>query len=414
MFKILFKNPKSIARFHEAPFADAREQFLEKFAKQGYSHSMLRKIAWLITSVSYSIDFKKEKITKNDIKKAIDTRKHFKNSPQNMQISHTSYQFYIHIVTEWVNSLGYVISNNETSAPFEPKITKFAQYLRDECGLSSITIKTRCERLLWFFADLDQNQKSLRTISISDLDSFIDNKGKNGWKRSSLSALASSLRSFFRYAEGQGWCKSGIAAAIESPRLYVHEGLPKGPHWEDVQRLLNNIIGNSPADIRDKAVLMLLAIYGFRRSEVEQLCLENIDWDNEQILITRPKQLRTQYYPLVPIVGEAILRYLKDARPVCEFRNLFLNLHAPIRPLSASSISAIAHARLNVLDIALSRKGAHCLRHACAGRLLASGFTLKQIGDHLGHRAANSTLIYTKIDLESLRKVAELDLGGLL
>ena len=62
----------------------------------------------------------------------------------------------------------------------------------------------------------------------------------------------------------------------------------------------------------------------------------------------------------------------------------------------------------------MSPCGAHCLRHACASHLLASGFSLKQIGDHLGHRAANSTLSYTKVDLAGLRQVAELDLGALL
>jgi site-specific recombinase XerD len=58
--------------------------------------------------------------------------------------------------------------------------------------------------------------------------------------------------------------------------------------------------------------------------------------------------------------------------------------------------------------------GAHCLRHACASHLLASGFTLKEIGDHLGHRSVNSTFDYAKIDLAGLREVAELDLRRLL
>jgi site-specific recombinase XerD len=82
--------------------------------------------------------------------------------------------------------------------------------------------------------------------------------------------------------------------------------------------------------------------------------------------------------------------------------------------LSAESISAIAHARLRAIGIRVSPRGAHCLRHACARHLLASGFTLKQIGDHLGHRNANATLSYAKVDLAGLRQVAEIDLGRLL
>ena len=58
--------------------------------------------------------------------------------------------------------------------------------------------------------------------------------------------------------------------------------------------------------------------------------------------------------------------------------------------------------------------GAHALRHACATRLLAQGFSLKEIGDHLGHRAPNTTARYAKVNLTGLREVANLSLGGLL
>jgi integrase len=159
---------------------------------------------------------------------------------------------------------------------------------------------------------------------------------------------------------------------------------------------------------------MLLAVYGLRRGEVAGLRLDDLDWEGELIHITRPKQRRAQHYPLLPAVGDAILRYLREVRPRCNTRALFLTLGAPIRPLSAASITPIAHGRLSRLGLKLSPRGAHCLRHACASHLLASGFSLKQIGDYLGHRSANSTLSYTKVDLIGLRQVAELDLGELL
>jgi integrase len=159
---------------------------------------------------------------------------------------------------------------------------------------------------------------------------------------------------------------------------------------------------------------MLLAVYGLRRGEVARLQLDDLDWEGERIVVSRPKQHRIQSYPLVSTVGEAILRYLREARPRSAHRTLFLTLAAPIRPLSALSITPIVRTRLSALGVDLPRRGAHCLRHACANHLLDSGFSLKQIGDHLGHRSANSTLGYTKIDLTELRKVAEIDLGRLL
>lgn len=307
-----------------------------------------------------------------------------------------------------------LVPSAEVERPFTAQIDAFARHLCDERGLSPVTVSTRCERLAWFFKNLLPPRNSLRTISIGDVDTFIEAKGNQGWKRSSLASLASSLRSFFRYAENQGWCSEGIAAVIETPRLYAREELPQGPSWEIVQRLLDSTRGDRPADVRAHAILILLAVYGLRRGEVAGLTLDDLDWTGEQLMVWRPKQRRTQCYPLLPMFAEAIVRYLREVRPRCEHRAVFLTLNAPIRPLSAASITPIVNSRLHGLGGSFSPRGAHCLRHACAGHLLASGFSLKQIGDHLGHRAVNSTLYYTKVDLAGLRQVADLDLGGLL
>jgi len=181
-----------------------------------------------------------------------------------------------------------------------------------------------------------------------------------------------------------------------------------------VQRLLAETLDDSPAGIRDHAILLLLALYGLRRGEVAMLRLDDLDWHNEIISIRRTKQRRTQRYPLLTKVGNAILRYLQDVRPRGACRELFLALSAPTRALSADSITAIVRNRMSSLGIHSHARGAHCLRHACAEHLLAADFTLKEIGDHLGHRSANSTMAYTKVDIGALRRVAELDLGRLL
>lgn len=414
MFETLFKRPTALARHREGPLLKTRKQFLDKCEMLGYSRSMLQKIAWVLLSVAHRIDLDHGKVTMRDIELAVDGRQRFKRSPKRAQSPLGSRQLFVHVSTEWVRSLDCFEPPSRIEKPFVAQVAAFVRYLREERGLSPVTISTRCERLAWFFESLHPPRDSLCTISIVDVDAFIDAKGKQGWRRSSLAVLASSLRSFFSYAENQGWCAPGIAAAIESPRLYAREGLPKGPNWEDVQRLLASTSGDRPGDIRDHAILMLLAVYGLRRGEVARLTLDDIDWAGERIVVSRPKQRRIQYYPLATAVGEAILRYLREVRPRCTHRALFLALAAPIRPLSAGSITPIVRTRLRTLGVILPRRGAHCLRHACAGHLLASGFSLKQIGDHLGHRTENSTLHYAKVDLAGLRQVAELDLGRLL
>ena len=414
MYETLFKRPTVLARYREGPLSGAREQFIERCAARGYSHSMLKKIAWVLLAVAHNIDIEHGRVTACDIERAVNRRTKFKHSPKLLQDSPGSHQLFVHIVTEWMRSLGCLVPPPEAECPFTAQISAFAHYLGDERGLSPVTVSTRCERLFWFFKSLRPLRGSLRTISVGDVDAFIEAQGNQGWKRSSLASLASSLRSFFRYAEDQEWCSQGIAAVIESPRLYAREGLPEGPRWEIVQRLFDSTRGHRPADIRAHAILILLAVYGLRRGEVAGLTLDDLDWAGERILVSRPKQRRAQCYPLLPVFAEAIIRYLREVRPRCTHRALFLTLSAPIRPLSAPSITSIVHQRLSALGVNLSPRGAHCLRHACASHLLASGFSLKQIGDHLGHRATNSTLSYTKVDLAGLRQVAELDLGGLL
>ena len=196
--------------------------------------------------------------------------------------------------------------------------------------------------------------------------------------------------------------------------VFREEGLPLGPNWEDVQRFVASFAGERTIDLRNRAMIMLLVVYGLRRGEVVRLRLEDIDWCGEILHVTRPKQRCTQQYPLVATVGNAILRYLKEARPRSAHRELFLSVEAPIRPLSPACVSGIVRSRLATLGIDVPRRGAHCLRHANARHLLDAGFVLKEIGDHLGHRSASSTRTYAKVDLTGLRRVAEIDLGSLL
>ena len=118
--------------------------------------------------------------------------------------------------------------------------------------------------------------------------------------------------------------------------------------------------------------------------------------------------------PLVPTVGNAIIDYLKQGRPRSIRPELFLGLRAPFGPMSPGALGQAVTCRMKRLGLPLERKGAHSLRHACAVRLLDEGLSIKEIGDHLGHLSPRSTQIYAKVDLNKLRLVGDLDIGGLL
>ena len=159
-------------------------------------------------------------------------------------------------------------------------------------------------------------------------------------------ATPTSLRIFFRYAAGRGWCVPSLAAAIMPERMYRGETVPAALAWEDVQRLLGTTEGEHPADKRDRAVVLLFAVYGVRAGEASGLRLEDIDWEQETLQVRRPKPGRTHRYPLSRSVGDAVVRYLREARPPCCERAPVPHAQSPVsprlRPAECRLSSAIA------------------------------------------------------------------------
>jgi integrase len=181
-----------------------------------------------------------------------------------------------------------------------------------------------------------------------------------------------------------------------------------------VRRLIAASDGDTRLHLRNRAILLLLSVYGLRSGEVSGLRLEDLDWTRRILRVRRSKTARVQEHPLTTATGKAIQRYLKKARPECARKELFLTLHAPFRRLSAGALYHLTSSLLQRLDIASPKRGPHALRHASAKYLLNSGSSLKAVGDHLGHRSLGTTQIYAKVDLAGLRTVAAFDLGGLL
>ena len=255
----------------------------------------------------------------------------------------------------------------------------------------------------------------MSSITIPGVDAVLIKKvNEDGYARASVQTCASSLRSFFRYAEMRGWSAAGIAASIMAPRVFQHESLPSGPAWDDVQKMLNVTAAGDRPNIRDHAILMTLAIYGVRAGEIASLQLGDIDWEQEKIAFTRSKLLGRHSFPLCQPVGESIIRYLKEARPASTCREVFLTTRAPFRPITPGTLWPVVARRMRPLGLAIKHHGPHSLRHACATHLINGGLTLKEVGDHLGHRNSETTRIYAKVDLVHLREVASFDLGGLL
>ena len=177
--------------------------------------------------------------------------------------------------------------------------------------------------------------------------------------------------------------------------------------------MLADVDTDKPRDIRDRAILLLLAIYGMRSGEVAALRLDQIDWSGRTLRLFRLKRRQSQTYPLVQSVAEGLARYIDTVRPTSSCPEIFLCMHAPRRPMKAGSIYDVANRRFIALGLEAAHRGGHALRHACATRLLAAGLSLKEIGDHLGHRSTSATSTYAKVNIAALREVGAFDLGDL-
>jgi site-specific recombinase XerD len=418
MFNRLFERSHALARQLSGPLVEERRRYLAHCAELGMATRTLRLTAELLLAAEEYLklgDRPDAIIALQEIEEAGSRWCSRKSLPPIRLHPRLSRQRFIHHAVGWLSFLNRLQIPAKPATPYDQMMLEFTDFMQKERGLAPATIELRCFTVRAFLDRLCCGERSLSTITVADVDSVLAQKvNEEHYARVTVQTCASSLRSFFRYAEMRGWCAAGIAASLMAPRAFQHESLPAGPTWEDVQKILNATGGDRAASIRDHAILTLLAVYGVRAGEVARLQLNDIEWQRETIVFTRSKLLGSHSFPLCQSVGEVIIRYLKEVRPRSSSRELFLTMRAPFRPLTSGALCQLVARQLKPMGLPIKHHGPHSLRHACATRLINEGLSLKEVGDHLGHRCPETTRIYAKVDLVRLREVASFDLGGLL
>lgn len=408
--------PRNAQKYRAAPLVKQRECYLVHLKATGATRSSLRKCANDQLSLVRLLDLKAgDRVSRSQIEVAATLWSKPRGRRCDWAASPETRRRFINQSLRWLAFLGWLDQPDDPRHPHEAEIRTFEHWLREERGLSTATTHDYCKAANRFFLWLVRRGMPLVAVGMADIDDAIAAEhGRGAWGRRTRHDYAQRLKAFFLFAETRGWCRAGLAAGIVAPRFMADETVPKGLPREDVVRLLASVGSDRSVDKRDRAILMLFIGYGLRTGEVGGLRLDDLDWENAMLRVRCPKPGRTHLWPLSQGVGQAILRYITEARPSGFGRSLFLTMRAPIRPLDRKALGKMVRDRLADIGVVTGRRGAHALRHAAAQHLLDQGTSMKVIGDFLGHRDPSSTTIYAKVDLAALREVAALDLEGLV
>jgi integrase/recombinase XerD len=298
---------------------------------------------------------------------------------------------------------GFVGTERRRPWPLQDLAPGFLEHLRDERGLRPDTLAGYEHHMRVF-------ERFLQSAGITDLSTLtpaiinrfmVDSTAR--LQACGRQARAGALRVLLRYLRRQGIIATDLSRAVPRGRTYKQAAIPRAIPWSDIERVLASVDRRSACGKRDYAVLMLFATYGLRAQEVAALELSAIDWRRSRFHVLSRKAGNSTTYPLAAPVGEAIIDYLRNARPQCTDRHLFVSLTAPFRGVGHWAMSTRASVYLHRAGIRVHRPGSHTFRHSCVQRLVEADMPFKQIGDYVGHRSDAATQVYAKVALHKLR-----------
>ncbi|HYA44362.1 MAG TPA: site-specific integrase [Acidimicrobiales bacterium] len=282
----------------------------------------------------------------------------------------------------------------------------FARYLAQERGLASATLANYMPVVRQFLQERFRGGRlRLAALRAGDVTRFVQRHAHDHSPGHSK-VLLTALRAFLRYLCHCGATATDLAPCVPSVPTWMYATLPKGLRPDPVEQVLAACDRQSPRGRRDYAILLLLARLGLRAGEVAALRLEDIDWVAGHLTLCG-KGGRWSQFPLPADVGAALAAYLRQDRPRCASRQVFIRQYAPrVGFANWLAISALVRRTLARAGIAAPRSGAHVFRHSLASAMLRVGASLAEIGELLRHRSPQTTRLYAKVDLGALRGLA--------
>lgn len=269
----------------------------------------------------------------------------------------------------------------------------FINYIYYEKNLTKNTIIAYSKDIKYFLNFLKKNNISILNIYI--FRKYLANLEKNGLKRKSIARKIAALKSFFRVLKRKNLWDDESIFYINTPK--IPKKLPNFLYLEEVELLLD-YKGLSP---RDKALLETIYSCGLRVSEVVNLNIDDIDF-NEGLIRVIGKGRKERIVPIGKKALDSIKNYLKIRHPVIDNNAIFLNYKGT--RLSSRSVRRILNKAIN--EVAINKKvSPHTLRHSFATHLLEAGADLRTVQELLGHVSISTTQIYTHITGDHLKEI---------
>ena len=278
---------------------------------------------------------------------------------------------------------------------------------REYIGISSKSIQISRLYLSRFFAFLNtKNVMSLDTVTVPIVLEFL--KSLSSFGKPTINSIMRTVRYYLKYCHDNGIMHEELFSKLPNPHYNRQSRLPSTYTKDEVRKTLDTIDMGNPCGIRDYAIILLIARLGLRSSDVANLRFSNIDWESDRIRLTQVKTGNPLELPLLSDVGEAIINYLKNARPKTESDHVFIRVQPPYTEFRSGAVGALVHEHLLRAGIHLEgrKSGSHALRHSLASRLLEHEIPLPVISEILGHVNTQTTMTYLRIDINELKKCA--------
>ena len=285
----------------------------------------------------------------------------------------------------------------------EKTLDGFITYLHNVKKKSENTVLSYNRDLTKFIKYLRTNKiTSLDKVEEKDLEKYIKELNDNGFKSATVSRNIASLKAFFHYLNNEGVLNNDPTKSLKSPK--IEKKIPEILTTDEVFALLEQPSGDSPKEIRDKAMLELLYATGIRVSELINLEVSDVNLKTSSILCRDGSKSRT--IPYGKKAKDALTRYLEGAREAIvdnkESTILFANCSG--QKMSRQGFWKLIKHYAKKAGIE-SDITPHTLRHSFAAHLVENGADLRSVQEMLGHSDISTTQIYANMSHSHIREV---------